>query len=147
MGERSCLPIRSEGHDCIRTLIAAIYEASGRVEGEKARIVAPRGLFSGEAQRSVGGDRKPGNCVVQAVGRIDKARVGRYCDLGGEVSAREAGRQRGNRLLRPQAAGGANVIEGRQRGAFPPGDKARSDEIRMPRAVAWRKATDSGSLA
>jgi hypothetical protein len=56
MDERTSLAVYPERHDRIRALVTGVHETPVRIEGEKAWIVAPRGLFPDESQRSVGCD-------------------------------------------------------------------------------------------
>jgi hypothetical protein len=48
MDKRTSLTVYPERHDRIRALVAAIHETPGRIEGEKAWIVAARWLFPDE---------------------------------------------------------------------------------------------------
>src|ERR1035438_3904709 len=136
MDERTSLAVYPERHDRIRALVTGVHETPVRIEGEKAWIVAPRGLFPDESQRSVGCDGKPGNRIVQPVCGIDEARIWRDRDFGGVVGAGKARRKRRNRLLCLQMSGSSVVIERHQRRTFLL-ERVEHSTVRMKGEVPW----------
>ena len=90
--------IDSKDGDVVTTLIATIKELTRWVEVEAAWIIPAGPGFPAVLQVAVGANRKDSDAVVQSVARINKFPIGRNQDFRAEVTAREAGRQRRNRL-------------------------------------------------
>src|SRR5580658_6618731 len=54
---------------------------------------------------AIGANRKDGDGVVEAIGAVDKFAVARHQDFRAKISARKAGRQRGDGLARGERSG------------------------------------------
>src|SRR5207248_3858153 len=90
--------IHPEDGDVVATLVAAVEEAAGGVEGEATGIVPPRPLLPDVRQLAIRADGEDRDAVVQPVARVDEAPIGRDQDLRAEVAAGEPRRQGGDRL-------------------------------------------------
>ena len=138
-GQLAAALVHAKDRDVVRTLVAAVEEAVGRVKGEAAGIVPMRPLLGHKGERAVRTDGKDADAVVQTVAGINKLSVGGDSDLGAEITACITRRQAGDRLTGGEAAGLRIEVKQHDRRAFLL-DRVEPAPIRMEGEVTWTVA-------
>jgi len=122
------------------SLIAAIKELAGRVEGKAPWIVPPCPDIVDELQRAIGLNRKDADAVVQAIPSVDELAIRTDQDLRAKIASSVSLRQRRDGL--PCCEFPRLIVEEHDgRALFLNGIEPLSIRVKrkVPRTITWRQ--------